>query len=286
MNKPVLAINKGEKMNKPKRNMQWKQWCMILSMMAVPCLALRAADPAPQLKWLVGYWKLNEGSGTTVYDSSGNQAHGEIVGNANWESGESGPILSFDGETTMVKIPDGGWNNEDPLTLMCWWKPESMPEGQKFKGWVFNHRFEGRVPGNYMLAATGSFAGYGRVNSDEQPIDESKIPEVKISMSPLADEWNFATIVFDTNELKCYLDGQLVEKAEIEGWPKAAGFLSLGARYLGAKNDNYFKGQIREMAIFNRALTAEEIAAIHAAYLKGQSLSAPAAGPKIQPARH
>jgi cytidine deaminase len=59
--------------------------------------------------------------------------------------------------------------------------------------------------------------------------------------------------------------------------------LSLGARNLTEKNDRYFKGTIREMAVFNRTLTAEEIAAIHAAYVKGQSLSAPAATPAAAP---
>ena len=270
-------------MNRPKRNMHWKQWGMILSLMAAPCFAVRAADPAPKPEGLVGYWKLDEGSGATVYDSSGNQAQAEIVGNAKWESGESGPVLSFDGETSMVKIPDGKWNNGDPVTLMCWWKAEGMPEG-KNNGWVFNHAATGVIPGSYSLNASGGFGGYG--GSSDGPIDYEKLKSTGVSMFVQPDQWHFIAVVIDRKELRGYLDGRLADSKEIDGWPRVDGALTLGARELTEKNDNFFKGQIREMAVFNRALTAEEIAAIHAAYLKGQPLCSPAAGLKIQPARH
>ena len=259
--------------------MNWKQWGMLLSMMAAPCLAVRAADPASKPVGLVGYWKLNEGSGATVQDSSGNDAHGEIVGNTNWEPGESGPVLNFDGETTMVKIPDGAWNNEDPVTLMCWLNPE-----RENNGYVFNHMHGGHVPGCYSLSASGVFGGYGRVVSDEDVIDWTKVGR-RVSMPLVADEWNFVTIVIDSKEIRCYLEGMLVDSKESDGWPRVAGALTLGGRQLKDGNDNLFKGQIREMSVFDRALTAEEIAAIYDAYLKGQSLCPPPAGLKSQPVR-
>ena len=35
---------------------------------------------------LEGYWKINEGSGTTVYDYSKNGNNGTIIGNQNWQT--------------------------------------------------------------------------------------------------------------------------------------------------------------------------------------------------------
>jgi hypothetical protein len=261
-----------------------KQLGMILFLTLIACFTVRAAEPEPKPKsnpeGLVGYWKLNEGSGTTVYDSSGNKEQGEIVGNAKWATDKSGPVLSFDGETSIVKIPDGKWNNGYPVTLMCWFKPERMPEGQN-NGSVFNHVASGVIPGSYSLNASGGFNGYGGVS--EGPIDYAKLKGTDLSMPVQPEEWHFIAVVIDRKELRGYLDGQLAVSKEIDAWPRVEGPLSLGARNLTEKNDRFFKGTIREMAVFNRTLTAEEIAAIHAAYVKGQSLSAPAATPAANP---
>ncbi len=51
------------------------------------------ADPG-----LVGWWRLDEGSGTTAYDSSGNGRHGTLLGNPQWVTGKIGGALEFDGQ--------------------------------------------------------------------------------------------------------------------------------------------------------------------------------------------
>ena len=42
---------------------------------------------------LIGFWKFNSGSGDILYDHSGNQAHGTIVG-ATWQSLNQSPVAS------------------------------------------------------------------------------------------------------------------------------------------------------------------------------------------------
>jgi len=266
-------------MSRSKQIMRWEKLGMMLFLTLATCSTVRAAEPAkkpqPMPEGLVGYWKLNEGKNTIAFDSSGNGAHAEIVGDAKWESGESGPVLSFDGETSMVKIPDGGWNNGDPMTLMCWWNSENK------QGMVFQHCMTGVVAGCYSLSASGKFGGYGTPKPDESDEQASK-GEISLAMPSIeSGDWHFAVIVFDTKEIRGYLDGELAASTPIDGWPRVGGALTLGARELTEKNDNFFKGQIREMAVFNRALTKEEIAAIHAAYLKGHPLYSPPAGQKI-----
>ena len=53
---------------------------------------------------LAGYWKFNEGTGTTAADSSGNENNGTIDG-ATWAAGKYGNGLSFDGVDDYVSIP-------------------------------------------------------------------------------------------------------------------------------------------------------------------------------------
>jgi hypothetical protein len=77
---------------------------LVLSQVTATALA---ADAPPA--GLVGYWRLDEGVGTTAFDYSGKGAHGTVVGGAEWVTGESGPELRLDGKTGYVSVPDGGW---------------------------------------------------------------------------------------------------------------------------------------------------------------------------------
>ncbi len=54
---------------------------------------------------LVGWWRLDETSGTTVHDSSGNGNDGTLNGNPQWAAGIIGGALHLDGSSDYVQIP-------------------------------------------------------------------------------------------------------------------------------------------------------------------------------------
>jgi len=62
-------------------------------------------EPTP-LDPLRGHWALDEGSGASAGDSSGNGNDGTIHGEASYAAGQSGTGLSFDGTNDYVAIPD------------------------------------------------------------------------------------------------------------------------------------------------------------------------------------
>jgi len=51
---------------------------------------------------LVGYWPLDEGAGTTTEDVSGNGSEGTVYGGPNWVDGKFGSALEFDGSDDYV----------------------------------------------------------------------------------------------------------------------------------------------------------------------------------------
>ena len=69
---------------------------------------------------LVAYWDFNEGDGTVVYDSVGDN-HGEITG-VSWISGISGTALNFDGWDFVVvrDNPSLNFEDTDQFTLETW----------------------------------------------------------------------------------------------------------------------------------------------------------------------
>ncbi len=62
-----------------------KNVCLIAGLVMMSQLltgAAGAADPS-----LVGWWKLDDGSGTTATDASPNAAHGTLMGGTEWVAG-------------------------------------------------------------------------------------------------------------------------------------------------------------------------------------------------------
>jgi len=56
---------------------------------------------------LVGWWKLDEGSGTTAYDSSGNGNDASFKGAPAWvEDGKFGKALKFNGSSDYLTAHD------------------------------------------------------------------------------------------------------------------------------------------------------------------------------------
>ena len=56
---------------------------------------------------LVGYWKFDEGGGTTAYDASGNGNDGTLTNGPKWTQGKEGGALAFDGRNDYVNAGNG-----------------------------------------------------------------------------------------------------------------------------------------------------------------------------------
>jgi hypothetical protein len=93
----------------------------ILSVSVVLVLGLmfasvaQAADPS-----LVGWWKLDESSGTTVADSSGYGNDGTLEGSAAWDAGKFGNAVLFD-VGAWVELPPEAWDPIEMNVTVAFW---------------------------------------------------------------------------------------------------------------------------------------------------------------------
>ncbi len=80
---------------------------------------VQAADPS-----LVGWWKLDDGSGITATDSSGNGNNGTISGSPNWLAGKLGGALQFNGTDCYINAGNGTSLNQftNEISITFWLK--------------------------------------------------------------------------------------------------------------------------------------------------------------------
>ena len=82
----------------------------------------------PLAKGLVGYWLMNEGTGNTVQDLSGNGHTGTFVNETVWDAGKFGSCLSFDGTDDYVNINSikDTVQNDTEGTMSAWFYADTI----------------------------------------------------------------------------------------------------------------------------------------------------------------
>src|SRR5512145_372783 len=71
---------------------------------------------------LVGWWRLNDGSGTKAIDSSGHDRHGVLINNPVWTAGIRGGAMEFAGGNHVAVPGYEGILGTHERTCMMWIK--------------------------------------------------------------------------------------------------------------------------------------------------------------------
>ena len=188
--------------------------------------------------YLRGLWHFNEGTGFTVYDSSGSNNHG-IVHGASWSAqGKFNRGLYFDGEHDYVSIA-GMTASYDIFTISIWAQSEDLE-------------------GYHTLMSRQNGGGIGR---DALAIDDGELVTslggvVKVTgFLPQEEVWHHYVLVYANNRITIYVDG--IEQCSMNVTEEGA----TGAVIIGANKNllQHFEGGIDEIAIWNRALSLQEI---------------------------
>ncbi len=222
-----------------------------ISLFAIMLAFTMYVDAAIDPDTAMAIWLLDEGEGTDINDSSGNNNHGELQG-GQWVDGPSGPALSLNGQNDRVIIPDSdslyaseGW------TITAWVNVNSAESGF---GHIVGKRHPSIAEANYAFRVSGNGAHWEAYYSRSGWKGGWNQGTVK------KNTWLYMTATYDgVDTIKLYENG--TEFSSTGGYggpaPRDTNEVNIGGWTNNTSETLY--GMLYDVAIFNVALSAEDI---------------------------
>lgn len=215
----------------------------------------------PLEKGMVGYWKLDDGSGTSAADASGNGNTGTLVNSPSWVAGQINGALSFNGTNQRAYVTSSSslnFGSGSPFSVSAWIKTtQTVPGGKNLR---FINKFTN----------SPSYKGYIMEIDENQKVvfytkDGTTVNQVSSTSTINDGAWHHLVAVREISSglLRIYVDGVQQNAASItNGDLSVSSNLNLGFELLLADNV-YLNGSLDEIRIYNRALSVEEVSKLY-----------------------
>jgi len=237
-------------------------------MLLAPFAPRILADPSSNL---VLHYTFDSNDGSVVLDQSGNGNTG-IVHGATWTSGgKLGGGMTFDGLNDYVEA-DSLIDDINMLTggtVSAWFKAEGGGDTEKH---VFAMTREQTYPPESSIRIVALPEGHNFVDVTAR-VDGTWLWRAALAEgSIVTGEWYHAVVTHDGTEASFYINGEepsvnWTTTADKTAWFKAvltdagepADTANLGVRELGSSDVGLHKGHIDEVAVYDRALSSNEV---------------------------
>ncbi|OSP40797.1 protein kinase, partial [Streptomyces sp. 13-12-16] len=200
---------------------------------------------APRPVRPVGHWPLDETSGTVARDTAG--GHDGTASGVTWVPGGGGAVFDGQGGQIMTGGPVVETGEGRSFTIAAWVRLSAAPGG-----WA---------------TAVSQDAGDASAFYLQYAVDENRWalsrPGLRAAgrSEPAVNVWTHLAGVCDgrARTLRLYVDG--VQEAETEDTNpmSATGPLIIGRASYGGRAVDFFPGAVRDVRVFDRALTAARI---------------------------
>lgn len=222
------------------------------TLLFVPAQRVEAADSGLQM-----HWQLDEGSGTTATDSSGNNKTGTLYEGPSYQAGVYDTGVEFDGIGQYIQ-------SNDPIASLG-----TVDEPYALSAWVkFN---DGETNANIIHISSNANGGdwcipflrleNSRFNAtgwtDEGATSAAAVGDI------VADQWYQVLTSWDpTNGLRLFVNGTLVDSTPQDNFAAYGSpvYFSAGLSNEGCSEDQGFlDGMVDDVRLYNRALTDDDI---------------------------
>jgi hypothetical protein len=216
--------------------------------------------PVPSLQ---GYWKFDEGSGTTVSDASNNGAGYEnnlITTNAAWVPGKTGSALKYNGTAGSYSYSAGrAVNTSQSFTVSAWVKLDDLNAYQAVVGQSGTNRPGFQI--RYSPDVKAWIFGLNKADTTDA-LTEWTYQGNSVTQT---GKWTLVTGVYnnDTKQIQIYVDGKLTGARTFTGVPwDATGHVTVGTYEQNGAATHFFNGTIDNVQLWQRALTASQVSAM------------------------
>ena len=194
---------------------------------------------------LSGVWLFNEGKGEDAEDLSSNGNDGELVGNPKWVNGKFGKALEFNGINHVDCGNPPSLNiNGEALTLLAWVNPNTIAGLDA----VIEKECGGSAGYNlYLNGGRVHFRMFANANVFSEPPEP--VP---------TEKWTHICAVYDGSSMKVYINGVVKDEDPNKG-KITTNQIKLGIGTSISCGGRGFDGIIDEVAVFNTALTKDDV---------------------------
>ena len=197
----------------------------------------------------VGWWRMDDGQGSTARDYSGNGNHGTLTNMdpaTDWVAGKNNGALDFDGSNDYVNVGSSStYDLTSQFTITAWYNTTT---------------------GQYLISKTntGGSTGFGlylRDNTDKMEFVYQGAYAYSDAVFTESNQWVHVTLTKDSSgNVKFYKNGILAGSTTGVSFSSSSNPLYIGARYDSSTTFAYpFIGQLDDVRIYNYALSAEQV---------------------------
>ncbi len=213
--------------------------------------------PAPS--GLVSWWPGEQTAADVVSSNSGT-----LGGNATFADGRVGSGFSFDGDRDGVNLGNPAGLQLQNFTIEAWIKRGSA---------TICSLDQVQGPGGVMLSYGFGGYGFGVFDSGELFLTEIGLTYVGSPLFVTDTNYHHVAVSKSSGAVTFYLDGVAAPVANYNPTFQFVTEATIGA--VSADRRNNFLGRVDELSVYNRALTAAEIAAIYNAGNAGKCTTNP-----------
>jgi hypothetical protein len=208
---------------------------------------------APRPPGLVAWWK-GDGSAADIIDTN----HGTLRNGANFSAGIVGQAFNFDGVDDYIDLGSPAilrFGGHIPFSIEGWIWP--------LAGGTVIGKFDRFVAGEWIVSVSED--GHIGFHREVSPFFITSAHAVSF------DTFSHIAVTYDGQFMRIFINGLLDAETDQLGAGQSADNTKvlIGAHFEMGQPAHFFRGRIDELAVFNRALTASEIAAIFTAGSNG-----------------
>jgi concanavalin A-like lectin/glucanase superfamily protein len=216
--------------------------------------AIDASDAGDLASGLIAFYKFDETSGTSAADSSGNNHTATLAGGATFGAGLQNNAVTLSGNNQYVSLPTGIVNGLSTISITAWVKLTMSPQWNR----IFDF---GNDTSTYMFltANSGSTLRFSITTGGatmEQQMNATSLP---------TGTWEHVALTLSGGMGVLYVQGaQVAQSATFTFNPSSLG--NTMHNWLGRSQyaaDPYLNGQIDNVRIYSRAISAGEVQALY-----------------------